>query len=145
MDCRNCGAPMELFERRRYYFCTYCGTFHFIETPPVDGVHVLERPAGALPCPLCTAPLAKSVARCPADSAPSARVSSPRATGRGYPRRVGLRRVVARDERERERVLKLADLPPVSFQRLPPRSLVPEQLPFEDEPLDACVESLDAG
>jgi Zn-finger nucleic acid-binding protein len=61
MDCRNCGAPMELFERRRYYFCTYCGTFHFIETPPMEGVHVLERPATALPCPLCAAPLAKSL------------------------------------------------------------------------------------
>jgi Zn-finger nucleic acid-binding protein len=61
MDCRNCGAPMELFERRRYYFCTYCGTFHFIETPPVDGVHVIERPAAAPPCPLCAQPLAKSL------------------------------------------------------------------------------------
>jgi Zn-finger nucleic acid-binding protein len=61
VDCRNCGAPMELFERRRYYFCTYCGTFHFIDTPAVEGVHVLERPATALPCPLCTAPLAKSL------------------------------------------------------------------------------------
>src|SRR5918993_1664310 len=61
MDCRNCGAPMELFERRRYYFCTYCGTFHFIETPPVDGVQVIERPATASPCPLCARPLAKSL------------------------------------------------------------------------------------
>jgi Zn-finger nucleic acid-binding protein len=61
MDCRNCGAPMELFERRRYHFCTYCGTFHFIETPPVDGIQVLERPAGGLSCPLCEAPLAKSL------------------------------------------------------------------------------------
>jgi Zn-finger nucleic acid-binding protein len=52
---------MELFERRRYYFCTYCGTFQFIETPPVEGVHVLERPPVALPCPLCAAPLAKSL------------------------------------------------------------------------------------
>ena len=61
MDCRNCGAPMELFERRRYYFCSYCGTFHFIETPPVDGIRVLERPVDALPCPLCQMPLAKSL------------------------------------------------------------------------------------
>jgi Zn-finger nucleic acid-binding protein len=61
MDCRNCGAPMELFERRRYYFCSYCGTFHFIETPAVDGVQVLDRPVGARPCPLCSAPLAKSL------------------------------------------------------------------------------------
>src|ERR671914_218326 len=61
MDCRNCGAPMELFERRRYYFCSYCGTFHFIETPSIDGVQVLERPVSAGPCPICNAPLTKSL------------------------------------------------------------------------------------
>jgi Zn-finger nucleic acid-binding protein len=52
---------MELFERRRYYFCAYCGTFHFIETPAVDGVQVIDRPAAALACPLCSAPLARSL------------------------------------------------------------------------------------
>ena len=61
MDCRNCGAPMELFERRRYYFCHFCGTFHFIDTPAVDGIQVLERPAAARECPLCRSPLAKSL------------------------------------------------------------------------------------
>ena len=61
MDCRNCGAPMELFERRRYYFCPYCGTFHFIDTPPIEGIRILERGASPLPCPLCSAPLAKSL------------------------------------------------------------------------------------
>ena len=52
---------MELFDRRRYYFCTYCGTFHFIETPAVDGIQVLERPPDAASCPLCRAPLAKAL------------------------------------------------------------------------------------
>jgi Zn-finger nucleic acid-binding protein len=62
MNCRNCGAPMELYERRRYYFCKHCGTFHFIENPAAeDGIRVLERPSGALPCPLCGAPLATSL------------------------------------------------------------------------------------
>jgi len=61
MDCRNCGAPMELFERRRYYYCGYCGTFHFIDTPAVDGIRVLERAPAALPCALCNAPLTKSL------------------------------------------------------------------------------------
>jgi Zn-finger nucleic acid-binding protein len=60
MNCRNCGAAMELFERRRYYFCRYCGTFHFIESAETDGVQVLER-VGATPCPVCTAPLAKAL------------------------------------------------------------------------------------
>jgi hypothetical protein len=29
MNCRNCGAPMELFDRRRYFFRRHCGTFEF--------------------------------------------------------------------------------------------------------------------
>jgi len=61
MNCPNCGAPMELFEQRRYYFCTHCGTFHFIETPPVDGVRVLEHPAEPRACPACMAPLVKAM------------------------------------------------------------------------------------
>ena len=52
---------MELFERRRYYFCRYCGTFHFIETAPIDGVQILERQHTGMPCPLCSAPLYKSL------------------------------------------------------------------------------------
>jgi Zn-finger nucleic acid-binding protein len=52
---------MELFERRRYYFCGFCGSFQFIETPAVDGIVVLERPAAARACPRCSAPLAKSL------------------------------------------------------------------------------------
>lgn len=52
---------MELFERRRYYFCRYCGTFHFLDTADMDGVHVLERGTDARPCPVCTTPLAKSL------------------------------------------------------------------------------------
>ena len=52
---------MELFERRRYYFCTFCGSFAFIETPDVDGVRVLERPSSPRACPLCRAPLAKAL------------------------------------------------------------------------------------
>ena len=52
---------MELFERRRYYFCTFCGSFSFIETPAVEGVRVLERPVPAPICPLCRAPLAKAL------------------------------------------------------------------------------------
>src|SRR5687768_5127556 len=61
MNCPNCGAPMELLERRRYYFCGYCGTFEFLQTAATDAVHVLERPADARPCPLCAAPLARAL------------------------------------------------------------------------------------
>lgn len=59
MNCRNCGAAMELFERRKYYFCLYCGTFHFIDAPAHDGVQVLEQ--GRAPCPVCAAPLAQAL------------------------------------------------------------------------------------
>ena len=51
---------MELFERRRYYFCSFCGTFHFIETPAEDGIRVLAEPS-ARACPLCRAPLVKAL------------------------------------------------------------------------------------
>src|SRR5690349_20909345 len=61
MNCRNCGAPMELFERRRYYFCTFCGSFSFIDTLAVEGVRILERPMPAPECPLCRAPLVKAL------------------------------------------------------------------------------------
>ena len=52
---------MELFERRGYFHCSHCGTFSFIDTPPVDGVRVLTRDRTALPCPLCGLPLAKAM------------------------------------------------------------------------------------
>jgi Zn-finger nucleic acid-binding protein len=49
---------MELFERRRYYFCRYCGSFHFLDTPEIDGIRVLETPAQAASCPRCSTRLA---------------------------------------------------------------------------------------
>ena len=61
MNCRNCAAPMELFDRRRYFFCRHCGTFEFLEHTDADGIQVLERQPDALPCPLCRAPLAKAL------------------------------------------------------------------------------------
>jgi Zn-finger nucleic acid-binding protein len=52
---------MELFERRRYYFCRYCGTFHFLDTPEADGVRILETPAQALRCTRCGGALATAL------------------------------------------------------------------------------------
>jgi Zn-finger nucleic acid-binding protein len=49
---------MHLFERRRCYFCRYCGSFHFLDTPESDGIRVLETPAQALLCPRCPSALA---------------------------------------------------------------------------------------
>jgi Zn-finger nucleic acid-binding protein len=61
MNCRNCGAPMELFERRRYFFCIHCGSFSFINTPEVEGIRLLERPVPAPDCRRCRAPLIKAL------------------------------------------------------------------------------------
>ena len=52
---------MELFARRRYYFCTFCGSFSFIDAPAVHGVRVLERTVPSRDCPLCRAPLATAL------------------------------------------------------------------------------------
>ena len=52
---------MELFERRRYYFCRYCGSFHFLDNTDADGVQILETPAKAMPCPRCAGALATAV------------------------------------------------------------------------------------
>jgi Zn-finger nucleic acid-binding protein len=52
---------MELFDRRRYFFCRHCGTFEFLERTDGDRIQVLERRSDALPCPLCRALLAKAL------------------------------------------------------------------------------------
>jgi Zn-finger nucleic acid-binding protein len=52
---------MELFERRRYYFCRYCGSFHFLDNPDADGIQVLETAAQALKCPRCAGTLASAL------------------------------------------------------------------------------------
>jgi Zn-finger nucleic acid-binding protein len=60
MNCPNCGAPMDLFDRRRYFFCRYCGRFEFLDAAEADGVQVLETSAGA-PCPVCATPLSSAL------------------------------------------------------------------------------------
>ena len=61
MNCRNCGGAMELFATRGYFFCRYCGSFHFPETADDQGVRVLAPSADALPCPLCRTTLSSAV------------------------------------------------------------------------------------
>lgn len=56
MNCVNCGAPMTLFRDQDYFYCEYCGSFHF---PPAstEGVRLLgNNPEGSL-CPHCQIPL----------------------------------------------------------------------------------------
>ena len=37
---------MELFEQRGYFFCRYCGTFHFPESTGPEGVRVITDAPG---------------------------------------------------------------------------------------------------
>ena len=52
---------MELFATRGYFFCRYCGSFHFPETTGDDGVRILAEIAPPLPCPACAHPLAQAM------------------------------------------------------------------------------------
>ena len=49
---------MELVERRRYYVCRYCTSYHFLDAPESHGVRILATPAGAPQCVRCAVPLA---------------------------------------------------------------------------------------
>lgn len=56
MNCRNCGAAMDLLGARRYFFCRHCGSFHFPE-PLDEGVRVLRPDQGPSSCGACKGPL----------------------------------------------------------------------------------------
>jgi Zn-finger nucleic acid-binding protein len=61
MNCRNCGGAMQLLAARGYFFCGYCGSFHFPETAGDDGIRVLAETAPPLPCPVCAQTLAQAM------------------------------------------------------------------------------------
>ena len=61
MNCRNCGGAMQLVESRGYFFCRYCGSFHFPETAGDDGIRILGDAAKPLACAVCTKPLASAM------------------------------------------------------------------------------------
>ena len=52
---------MELFASRGYFYCRYCGSFHFPDTAPDQGVRVLAESKEPLPCPVCRTKLATAV------------------------------------------------------------------------------------
>lgn len=52
---------MELFPTRGYYFCRYCGAFHFPETTAADGIRVLGQSSTRLDCPVCARPLSAAL------------------------------------------------------------------------------------
>ena len=52
---------MQLFARRRYYFCSYCGTFEFLVNDSSERLRVLADLEPPTPCPVCAKPLAHAV------------------------------------------------------------------------------------
>ena len=52
---------MDLFDRRRYYYCAYCGTFEFLASDTPETIRVIADLDPPVPCPLCTAPLAQAL------------------------------------------------------------------------------------
>ncbi len=55
MKCENCGASMKPMSGQDYFFCEYCGSYHFPKPSP-DGVVVLGERYN-LKCPVCLEPL----------------------------------------------------------------------------------------
>jgi Zn-finger nucleic acid-binding protein len=55
MNCKQCGAPLIVEERRNYFHCQYCGGYEFPE-PDLDGVALLDE-ISPFACPLCTSSL----------------------------------------------------------------------------------------
>lgn len=52
---------MELYPERGYFFCRYCGSFHFPQATGDDGIRVLGDSNGALECPACARTLATAI------------------------------------------------------------------------------------
>jgi Zn-finger nucleic acid-binding protein len=61
MNCRNCGAAMELFPAQGYFFCRYCGSFHFPESAGEDGLRLLGHDDRPATCPVCRDPMARAL------------------------------------------------------------------------------------
>jgi Zn-finger nucleic acid-binding protein len=57
MNCVNCGAAMELYESRGYFFCAHCGSIHFPQPPDDEGLRVVGQEQDPPMCPVCAAPL----------------------------------------------------------------------------------------
>ncbi len=61
MNCTNCGAAMDLLSDRGYFYCRYCGSFHFPESAESEGA-VITGPAGQpAACPFCARDLSAAV------------------------------------------------------------------------------------
>jgi Zn-finger nucleic acid-binding protein len=59
MNCRQCGAPMNVEEGQNFFHCGYCGCYDF-PNPNLDGVALLDE-ASPYPCPICNKPLVSAI------------------------------------------------------------------------------------
>ena len=55
MNCKQCGAPMDVERDRDFFHCDYCGSYEFPD-PNKDGVKLLGD-ISPYPCPTCKKPL----------------------------------------------------------------------------------------
>ena len=66
MTCEHCGASMILLPNHGYFFCEYCGSFHFPESTlgeiaVREAVEVLIDSEGDIECPKCQETLMSAV------------------------------------------------------------------------------------
>jgi Zn-finger nucleic acid-binding protein len=52
MNCQNCGASMVVYPGQSYFFCEYCGSFHFPQESG-QGIRVLGTADDIDFCPVC--------------------------------------------------------------------------------------------
>lgn len=52
---------MELFPTRGYFFCRYCGSFHFPDSVRDEGVRLVAEGRGSGQCPVCGKPLGSAM------------------------------------------------------------------------------------
>jgi Zn-finger nucleic acid-binding protein len=57
MNCSSCGGAMELVAARGYFFCRYCGSFHFPDAATDQGLRVLGDSPRPMACAVCKGPL----------------------------------------------------------------------------------------
>jgi Zn-finger nucleic acid-binding protein len=59
MNCEHCGAGMVLIPNRDYFFCKYCGAFHF-PAESSEGIRILEGDIDGVRCPVCNKELLRA-------------------------------------------------------------------------------------
>jgi Zn-finger nucleic acid-binding protein len=59
MNCKHCGAPINLGEEQNFFHCDYCGSYDFPDRNK-DGVALLDK-TSPYACPICKTPLVEAM------------------------------------------------------------------------------------